>query len=56
VLLESAIETATRVKLTPEIDAAAEQACGDTIHDYSLDEMRGVLAAAFRAAGFEVEE
>jgi hypothetical protein len=42
------IEIATRVRITPEIVAAAE-ASGD----YAYVDM---LAAAFRAAGFEVEE
>ena len=54
--MEQAIETATRVQITPEIEAAAEAACGVTIHDYDGDEMRRALIAAFRAAGFEVEE
>lgn len=44
--IETAIETATRVKITPEIQAA--------IYGHETDEE--ALAAAFRAAGFEVEE
>lgn len=54
--VNEAIETATRVRITPEIESAAEAAAGPTIHDYDGGEMRAVLAAAFRAAGFEVEE
>jgi hypothetical protein len=52
---DEAIETATRVQVTDEIERAAELAAGDTIHDYDGAEMRRVLIAAFRAAGFEVE-
>lgn len=44
--LREAIETATRVRITPEVRAAALAA--DNIDDG--------LIAAFRAAGFEVEE
>jgi len=46
--LDVALDVATRVQITPEIVAAAE-ASGD----YAYVDM---LAAAFRAAGFEVEE
>lgn len=46
-----AIETATRVKLTPEVAEAFLAAPGD-----DPDDIWGPLRAAFRAAGFEVEE
>lgn len=46
IALDAAIETATRVRITPEVRAAALAA--DNIDDG--------LIAAFRAAGFEVEE
>lgn len=53
--LDEAIEIATRVQITDEVLAAAEAATGVTIHDYDVDEMHRVLAAAFAAAGFEIE-
>lgn len=53
VALESAIETATRVRITPEIEDAAQNAFPVFT---SGDEARFMLTAAFRAAGFEVEE
>lgn len=53
---DEVIKTATRVKITDEIESAAEAATGRTIHDYDAVEMRAVLMAAFRAAGFEVIE
>lgn len=45
--LDDAIETATRVKITPELLATMDPAVGNR-------ETR--LLAAFRAAGFEVEQ
>lgn len=54
--VEQAIETATRVRITDEIEDAAEGQGGFTIHDYAADDMRRVLIAAFQAAGFEVEQ
>lgn len=50
--IEAAIETATRVKVTPEITKAAR-----AVNPWIMQgEAREVVAAAFRAAGFEVEE
>jgi hypothetical protein len=46
--IDDAIETATRVQVTPEIIAAARMA-GET--SWSMTE---IVSAAFRAAGFEV--
>lgn len=46
--VEAAIETATRVKITPEIVEAAELS-----EDYAYVDM---IVAAFKAAGFEVEK
>jgi hypothetical protein len=54
--IDEAIETATRVRVTREVEDAAEAAAGDTIHDYDGAEMRRIIEAAFRAAGFEVEQ
>lgn len=48
--IEAAIETATRVKVTPEIIEAARAAGEET---WSMSE---IIAAAFRTAGFEVEK
>lgn len=51
---EAAIETATRVRITPEI---AEAACTQAgIGPGNIKRMLPIIAAAFRAAGFEVEE
>lgn len=50
---ESAIETATRVRVDDDICEAAQQAFPIFT---SVDEARPVLVAAFRAAGFEVEQ
>jgi hypothetical protein len=47
-----AIQTATRVRITPEI----ERAFIDHPDEYEQGNVRGPLAAAFRAAGFEVEQ
>lgn len=46
-----AIETATRVRITPEIIRAAYPRLGPGNRQH----MRPVIEAAFRAAGFEVE-
>ena len=54
--IETAIETATRVRITPEIIDAFAEGCGDSIHDFYGGDARTGLVAAFRAAGFEVEE
>ena len=51
--LDEAIETATRVRVTEEIVEAAQNAF-PVLRD--VDEGRIMLAAAFRAAGFEVVE
>jgi hypothetical protein len=50
---EAAIETATRVQVTPEIVAAGSDA--DSAHSYGAD-YGAIIIAAFRAAGFEVVE
>jgi hypothetical protein len=47
---EEAIETATRVRVTPEIIQAFVEAPDDP------EDIAGPIEAAFRAAGFEVEE
>jgi predicted deacylase len=52
--VEVAIETATRVRITPEIVGAARWTPGIAAVD-EHDTYR-MLAAAFRAAGFEIEE
>lgn len=54
IALEQAIETATRVRITPEIEAVAEQAAGEFFG--GRVQRRAIIVAAFRAAGFEVEE
>jgi hypothetical protein len=53
--VEEAIEAAIRVKLTPEIVVAFEDQEADRCCDCGANTKAG-LAAAFRAAGFEVEE
>lgn len=55
IALEDAIETATRVRITPEIEAAYVAAAYG-VHDQVTAAIVPGLAAAFRAAGFEVEE
>lgn len=50
--LDEAIETATRVRVTPEIVAALRHV---TLARGS-EQLSEIAAAAFRAAGFEVEE
>jgi hypothetical protein len=52
---EDAIETATRVRITLEVVEAAWQASGYG-GDISIDTYRDIIAAGFRAAGFEVEQ
>ena len=47
---EEAIEAATRVRITPEIVAAARTPW------MSQEETHKAVTAAFRAAGFEIEE
>ena len=51
-VLEAAIETATRVRITPEIIAACHEPSGYLLPAY----IRDILKAAFEAAGFEVED
>lgn len=51
---EEAIETATRVQVDEDVTAAAEAAVGPL--GLEPAEVRVMLAAAFRAAGFEIEE
>jgi hypothetical protein len=53
--IASAIEAAIRVRITDEVIDAAENASGYG-GDISRDTYRGTVIAAFRAAGFEVEE
>lgn len=48
---DEAIETATRVQITPEIEAAARGA----FEDHYGGSVRPIIEAAMRAAGFEVE-
>ncbi len=50
--VEAAIETATRVRITPEILAACHEPSGYLLPAY----IRDILRAAFEAAGFEVED
>ena len=50
-VLEAAIETATRVRITPELLHEARPNAFIT-----MTETRRIIEAAFRAAGFEVEE
>jgi hypothetical protein len=52
-MLDDAVEAATRVKLTYDIVNAAIAADAPYMMGADIDE---VLTAAFRAAGFEVEE
>lgn len=59
--LEAAIETATRVQITPEIVATTRQVATEQMHDPQAptdpaERWKVILTAAFRAAGFEVEE
>lgn len=51
-ILDTAIETATRVRITPQITLAALDVMDGWDPAGNLGE---TLAAAFRAAGFEVE-
>jgi len=53
--LETAIETATRVRVTSEIITSACAASGLYENMYGKP-MKEALAAALRTAGFEVEE
>jgi hypothetical protein len=55
--LDEAIETATRVQVTPEIVDAAYYALGNAAPAYFPPErhMRTAVAAALAAAGFEIE-
>lgn len=55
--VDAAVETATRVQVTPEIVDAAYRALGDAAPAYFPPErhMRTAVAAAFAAAGFEIE-
>lgn len=62
-VLDSAIETATRVRITPEIIGRAGSVANDLIfHPPNVpmpdgnERWRIILAAAFAAAGFEVGE
>jgi hypothetical protein len=50
--IEQAIETATRVRIDREIEWAARGA----FEDHYGGSVRPIIVAAFRAAGFEVEE
>lgn len=55
---DAAIETATRVQITPEALAAGREAWARTDGDWSLDpgpRETARLAASLRALGFEVE-
>jgi hypothetical protein len=52
---EEAIETATRVRIDREVAEAAVAASGYGL-DISYDTYRKIITAAFRAAGFEVEQ
>ncbi len=52
--LDSAIETATRVRITPEIvETAAREAPFGVLSDTAVKQ---IVKAAFEAAGFEVED
>ncbi len=52
--IDEAIETATRVQITPEIiDAAVNSSARG--HKISENGYRAIIKAAFEAAGFEVE-
>lgn len=50
---EACIETATRVRVNGDMIDAAQNVGAPFLNEH---EARDVLAAAFRAAGFEVEE
>lgn len=52
--IDEAIETATRVQVTPGIEAAAYDAI-DRSPYVSPEYVRPMIEAALRAAGFEVE-
>lgn len=52
--IETAIETATRVRIDIDIVRSALKACDPAAP--SMARMTMALVAAFRAAGFEVEE
>jgi hypothetical protein len=52
---EIAIETATRVQMTPEIEAAAYDAIDRTPY-VAPEYLTAIIIAAFGAAGFEVEQ
>ena len=53
--LETAIETATRVRITGEMRVEARAAVGPRAF-MTAEALDALLAAAFQAAGFEVEE
>jgi len=52
--LDEAVETATRVRVDDEIIAAGEQAARELFTGPA--QRRAIIIAAFRAAGFEVEQ
>jgi hypothetical protein len=59
--IAAAIETATRVQITPGLIAAARQIATEQMHDPQAptdpaERWKVILTAAFRAAGFEVEQ
>lgn len=58
---EAAIDTATRVQITPGLVAAAREIATEQMHDPQAptdpaERWKVILTAAFRAAGFEVEQ
>jgi hypothetical protein len=55
-VLEAAIETATRVRITPEVERALYEELAAATPGEHHAAARAGLAAAFRAAGFEVEQ
>lgn len=50
--VNAAIETATRVQVTPEVMAATR----DAFEDHYGGSVKPIIEAVLRAAGFEVEE
>ena len=53
--ISASVETATRVKITDEVIALANRVQEET-PGLEHGQMRAALGAAFRAAGFEVEQ
>lgn len=54
--IDAAIETATRVRVDDELIEAAREQYEAGYRTIPIEQQRAALTAAFRAAGFEVEQ